>query len=435
MARASAPAARRAERRLAHRHGRGIRSLAAIPRARRRAWPVVCVFEDLHWADDAMLDFVDSLVERKRGRAAARPRDRATGAAATAAGVGRRQAECPCDLADVAFRRGRIRARRKPRRAVARRRPAGRADRARGRQPAVRGAVRAARSRSAVTSTGSPSPYRGSSPRASTRCPSRRSGCSRTRRWSGRSSGSAQSRRSTGHALAGRGAPPRARAKGVRAAWRALVGRKRDRVRVPSRPDPRRRVRPDSACRACREARASRGVDRLARAIATIRLSSSRTTTCRRSSSRRRPAGARSRWPTPRGSRFATPVSGRRRSRSRTARAGSSMRHSGCGRTDDPRTPVSPDSACGAARQHRGHGRHGLLEEAVADLTLQATTSGLHRRSGCSPGATGSRGSPNRRPSTVGRSEELIRDAHAERGDGGSPLQRCVARDVVWLEP
>ena len=26
--------------------------------------PMVCVFEDLHWADDAMLDFVDALVER-----------------------------------------------------------------------------------------------------------------------------------------------------------------------------------------------------------------------------------------------------------------------------------------------------------------------------------------------------------------------------------
>ena len=24
----------------------------------------MCVFEDLHWADDALLDFVDSLVER-----------------------------------------------------------------------------------------------------------------------------------------------------------------------------------------------------------------------------------------------------------------------------------------------------------------------------------------------------------------------------------
>ena len=26
--------------------------------------PMVLVFEDLHWADDAMLDFVDQLVER-----------------------------------------------------------------------------------------------------------------------------------------------------------------------------------------------------------------------------------------------------------------------------------------------------------------------------------------------------------------------------------
>ena len=52
--------------------------------------PLVLVFEDLHWADDAMLDFVDHLVERAGGvpllvLATARPellQRRAGGAAA-----------------------------------------------------------------------------------------------------------------------------------------------------------------------------------------------------------------------------------------------------------------------------------------------------------------------------------------------------------------
>jgi predicted ATPase len=29
--------------------------------------PLVCVFEDLHWADDSMLDFIDRLVDRAGG--------------------------------------------------------------------------------------------------------------------------------------------------------------------------------------------------------------------------------------------------------------------------------------------------------------------------------------------------------------------------------
>jgi hypothetical protein len=39
--------------------------------------PLVLVFEDLHWADDALLDFVDELVDAQRGRAAAGDRDSA----------------------------------------------------------------------------------------------------------------------------------------------------------------------------------------------------------------------------------------------------------------------------------------------------------------------------------------------------------------------
>ena len=36
--------------------------------------PLVLVFEDLHWADDALLEFVDGLVERVERGATARPR-------------------------------------------------------------------------------------------------------------------------------------------------------------------------------------------------------------------------------------------------------------------------------------------------------------------------------------------------------------------------
>ena len=55
--------------------------------------PLVLVFEDLHWADDNLLDFVDYLVDWVSGRAPPRHRHRAAGAARATAGVGRREAE------------------------------------------------------------------------------------------------------------------------------------------------------------------------------------------------------------------------------------------------------------------------------------------------------------------------------------------------------
>ena len=55
---------------------RGVRRLAPVPRgARRASGRRVLVFEDLHWADDGLLDFVDGLVDWATGRAAARRRD------------------------------------------------------------------------------------------------------------------------------------------------------------------------------------------------------------------------------------------------------------------------------------------------------------------------------------------------------------------------
>ena len=51
------------------------------------------VFEDLHWADDGLLDFVDQLVDWATRRAAARRRYRPARAARAPAGLGRRQAQ------------------------------------------------------------------------------------------------------------------------------------------------------------------------------------------------------------------------------------------------------------------------------------------------------------------------------------------------------
>ena len=67
--------------------------------------PAILVFEDLHWADDALLDFVDHLVERSTGvpllvLGTARP-----GVPRAEAGVGWRQAECPHGLAVAPLRR------------------------------------------------------------------------------------------------------------------------------------------------------------------------------------------------------------------------------------------------------------------------------------------------------------------------------------------
>ena len=44
--------------------GGSVRGLAALPGGARRTRPTVLVFEDIHWADDALLDFIDLLAER-----------------------------------------------------------------------------------------------------------------------------------------------------------------------------------------------------------------------------------------------------------------------------------------------------------------------------------------------------------------------------------
>ena len=68
---------------------RGVRRLAPLPRGARRGSGRPCsCFEDLHWADDDLLDFVDELVERARRRAAAARLHGAARAARRAAPVG-----------------------------------------------------------------------------------------------------------------------------------------------------------------------------------------------------------------------------------------------------------------------------------------------------------------------------------------------------------
>ena len=106
--------------------------------------PLVVVLEDLHWADDALLDFVDGLVDAP-ARASARARDCASRASRATTRLGRRQAERAHDLAVSAFGRGHGATRPgAPRPGGARRADGGSPARAGRRQPALRRAVRRA---------------------------------------------------------------------------------------------------------------------------------------------------------------------------------------------------------------------------------------------------------------------------------------------------
>ena len=158
--------------------------------------PLVLVFEDLHWADDALLDFVDALVEATR-RAAARARDRTPRAVRSAGpgwGGGKPNALAislsPLSDEETAGSCTRCST------VAARRADAGGTARARRRQPALRGAVRALCS-TAGTARGLPETVQGIIAARLDALPTMRSGCSRTPRSSERCSGSAPSRRST----------------------------------------------------------------------------------------------------------------------------------------------------------------------------------------------------------------------------------------------
>ena len=115
--------------------------------------PAVLVFEDLHWADDGLLDFVDHLVEWASGVPLLLVCTRAPRAAGAPAGLGRRQAQRHhrLALAPVGRRDGSARPRAaRPGRAAGR--GAGRPAGARRRQPALRRGVRARRRERGATS-------------------------------------------------------------------------------------------------------------------------------------------------------------------------------------------------------------------------------------------------------------------------------------------
>ena len=69
-----------------------------------RSLPIVLVFEDIHWADSALLDFVEYLLEWSRRPPDLRPHARPAGAARPATDLGRRQAQLHLALPRAARR-------------------------------------------------------------------------------------------------------------------------------------------------------------------------------------------------------------------------------------------------------------------------------------------------------------------------------------------
>ena len=255
LGRAAPAAARRARR-------RGRRRPTAAPRRSRpgagssrrspSSGPLVLVFEDLHWADDGLLDFVDHLVDWVSGVpllvvCTARPSCSSGGRAGAAASRTPRRSRC----------------RRSPttrRRASSPRCSSGRSLAAEPQTALLARAggnplyaeqfvrmLRRARRRRRPRCRRS---CRASSRRGSTRSRPTRSALLQDAAVSARSSGSARVA-AIGDATARRSSSAaRARAQGVRPRVRALVGRGRDRVRLPPRARARRRLRRRSRARA-----------------------------------------------------------------------------------------------------------------------------------------------------------------------------------------
>ena len=170
--------------------------------SRRRAgsWPVVIAIEDIHWADEGMLDLIEYLARWVRGPGA----DRLPGprrAARPPPGLGRRAAQRDHDRARAAVPGRDPRARHRP--APGRERQ--RSERPRGARAAGRRALRRQppvrrgdgqpdpRGGLARTSRRSPRPSTPCSPPASTRCRPPSGACSSTPRSSARPSGRARS--------------------------------------------------------------------------------------------------------------------------------------------------------------------------------------------------------------------------------------------------
>ena len=227
----------------------------------------VLVFEDLHWGDEGLLDFVDHLAEWASGVplllvATARPellerRPR----------LGRWEGERRDGIAPPALRR----AHRTPGRPAAqplgdRRRRAVRAPRPRGRQPALRRGVRSHAARRPLRRGPAPGDGAGDH-RGPPRRPSRRGEAPAPGRSGDRQGvlvGCARlARRSP--APDGGGATPRARAQGVRSPGTARLDGGRRRVRISASAGARRGVLTDPAARPCSQAPSRGRVDRVAR--------------------------------------------------------------------------------------------------------------------------------------------------------------------------
>ena len=154
---------------------------------------LVLVFEDLHWADDGLLDFVDHLVDWATRRPAARRRYRPPGATRASSGWGGGKTNA-LTLSLAPFR-----ARRRPssstRCSSGPRSPPMSRQRCSSAPAATRCMPRSscACSTSAPRAPASPRPCRASSPPGSTSSTGTRRSCSRTRPSSGGSSGSAAS--------------------------------------------------------------------------------------------------------------------------------------------------------------------------------------------------------------------------------------------------
>ena len=260
--------ARRARRRRRPARG-GLRRLAALPRGARRAQPARARLRGppLGRRRAARL----RRLPRRLGdrRAAARRLHGAAGAARAAAGLGRRQAQRDDGLALAALRRGHGRLVAGPAGAGrAAGRGAGGAARACGRQPALRGGVRAHASRARLGGRPAAARDRAGDDRRPARRPSGggEGARSRTRPWSARSSG----RRARGdrRRVAGTSSRSGCTRSSARSSCAASGARRSPARRsTPSaRARARRRLRPDPARRACREAPPGRRVDRVASA-------------------------------------------------------------------------------------------------------------------------------------------------------------------------
>ena len=301
LERAPAPARRRRRRRSRTAREEGVAAWRRFLEALAEERPLVLVFEDLHWADDALLDFVDQLVERARGvpllvLGTARPEllQRRPG---WGGGKPNALTISLSPLSDEETARLRPVA---ARAAAARRADAGGAARPRRRQPALRRAVRAHPARARRRADELPGDGAGDHRRAA-------------RRALGGGEAAAPGRRRRRQGLLARGGRggrrrrPRWQAEELLHALerkefvqraRALLGRGRERVRLPPRAHPRRRLRPDPAGGALGQAPARGRAGSSRSAGPRTRPRCSPTTTCRRSS-----------WQRPRGST-------RRRSRS-----------------------------------------------------------------------------------------------------------------------